>query len=514
MNNGKRYVLVIVDDYSRYTWVHFLTSKDEALEVIKTFLKRIYVLLQSLVIIIRTNNGTKFKNQVLKEYFDSVGISHKVSSVRTPQQNGVVERKNQTLVEAARTMLIFSRAPLFLWAKAIATTCFTQNRSIIHHRFNKTSYELINGRKPDISFLHVFGALCYPKNDRKDIEKLSAKGFDLTYAPSTITTQQPTKGELDLLFEAMYDDFIGVQPSAAQRTVPAAQAQQVRQTSTTSTLIAETAPTPTNSSSHATNFLNTSQDVDELNSQQQHAQQQGNQAHPQSKIVADNVSNAMIDGNTCVNPFSNPSTSAVESSSSQNVDPSNMHTFYQPYPHEFQWSKDHPLEQVIGEPSQPVLTRNQLQSDGDMCMHALTVSTMEPKNFKEAMTDPAWIELMQEELLQFKRLDDSGLELTGFSDADYSGCKYTFKSTSGGAQFLGEKLVSWSSKKQDCTALSTVKTEYVSLSACCAQVLWMRTQFVTFLISGHYLTPLMFTIYYSLIRVLHLKFTFKLNRVD
>nr|GFD34502.1 retrovirus-related Pol polyprotein from transposon TNT 1-94 [Tanacetum cinerariifolium] len=90
--------------------------------------------------------------------------------------NGVVERRNRTLVEAARTMLIFSHAPLFLWAEAIATACFTQNRSIIHRRFNKTPYELINGRKPDISFLYVFGALCYPKNDREDIGKLGSKG--------------------------------------------------------------------------------------------------------------------------------------------------------------------------------------------------------------------------------------------------------------------------------------------------------------------------------------------------
>nr|GEY31222.1 putative ribonuclease H-like domain-containing protein [Tanacetum cinerariifolium] len=96
--NGKRYVLVIVDDYSCYTWVQFLRTKDEAPEVIKTFLKRISILLQSHVIIIRTDNDTEFKNQVLKEYFDSVGISHQVSSVRTPQQKGVVERKNRTLV--------------------------------------------------------------------------------------------------------------------------------------------------------------------------------------------------------------------------------------------------------------------------------------------------------------------------------------------------------------------------------------------------------------------------------
>nr|GFA22676.1 retrovirus-related Pol polyprotein from transposon TNT 1-94 [Tanacetum cinerariifolium] len=174
--NGKWYVLVIVDDYSCYTWVHFLISKDKAPEVIIKFLKRITLLLQSPVIIIRTDNGTEFNNQVLKEFFDTVGISHQMSSVRTPQQNGVVERRNRTLVEAARTMLIFSRAPLFLWAEAIATTCFTQNRSIIHRRFNKTPYELINSRKPNISFLHVFGALCYPKNDREDIGKLGAKG--------------------------------------------------------------------------------------------------------------------------------------------------------------------------------------------------------------------------------------------------------------------------------------------------------------------------------------------------
>nr|GFA97097.1 retrovirus-related Pol polyprotein from transposon TNT 1-94 [Tanacetum cinerariifolium] len=188
-------------------------SKDEAPEVIIKFLKRITVLLQFPVIIIRTDNGTEFKNQVLTEYFDTAGISYQMSSVRTPQQNGVVERRNRTLVEAARTMLIFSRTPLFLWAEAIATSCFTQNRfiihrrfnktpyelingrkpdisflyaiatacftqnrSIIHRRFNKTPYELINGRKPDISFLHVFGALCYPKNDREDIGKLGKKG--------------------------------------------------------------------------------------------------------------------------------------------------------------------------------------------------------------------------------------------------------------------------------------------------------------------------------------------------
>nr|GFC99835.1 hypothetical protein [Tanacetum cinerariifolium] len=96
-----------------------------------------------------------------------------------------------------------------------------------------------------------------------------SSGLDLTYAPSTITTQQPTEGEMDLLCEAMYDDYIGGQPSADSRSISASQAQQVSQTSTTSTSIVDTTPKPTNSSSQAEIFPNTSQDVDGLNSQQQ-----------------------------------------------------------------------------------------------------------------------------------------------------------------------------------------------------------------------------------------------------
>nr|GEV20957.1 integrase, catalytic region, zinc finger, CCHC-type, peptidase aspartic, catalytic [Tanacetum cinerariifolium] len=138
---------------SKHGFIFFIwICVDETPEVIKNFLKKIYVRLQAPVIIIRTDNGTEFRNYVLKEYFDSVGITHETSAAKTPQQNRVVERRNRTLVEAARTMLIFSYASLFLWAEAIATA------------------------KPDITYLHVFGALCYPKNDREDICKLGAKG--------------------------------------------------------------------------------------------------------------------------------------------------------------------------------------------------------------------------------------------------------------------------------------------------------------------------------------------------
>jgi hypothetical protein len=125
-------------------------------------------------------------NKQLTQFYEGVSISHQKSIPRTPQQNGVVERRNHTLVEAARTMLIFSKAHMFLWTEAIATTCYTQNRSLIHPLHCKTPYELVHGRKPDLSFLRVFGALCYPTNDSEDLGKLKAKadiGFFVGYAP-------------------------------------------------------------------------------------------------------------------------------------------------------------------------------------------------------------------------------------------------------------------------------------------------------------------------------------------
>nr|GEX65528.1 retrovirus-related Pol polyprotein from transposon TNT 1-94 [Tanacetum cinerariifolium] len=153
----KKYILVIMDDYSQFSWVKFLRSKDETLDFIIKFLKMI-----------------------------QVGISHETSVARSPQQNGVVERRNHTLIEAARTMLIYAQAPLFLWAEAMATACFTQNRSIICLRHGKTPYELLHSKLPDLSFFHVFGALCYPANDSENLGKLQLKAdieIFIGYAP-------------------------------------------------------------------------------------------------------------------------------------------------------------------------------------------------------------------------------------------------------------------------------------------------------------------------------------------
>ncbi|GJW06705.1 putative ribonuclease H-like domain-containing protein [Tanacetum coccineum] len=157
--NGKKYILVIVDNYYRFTWVKCLRSKDEAPVFIINFLKMI----------------------------QKVGISHETSVASSPHQNGVVERRNHTLIEATRTMLIYAKDPLFLWAKAVAIACYTQNRSMIRRRHGKTPYELLHDKPPDLLYLHVFGALCYPTNDSENLGKLQPKadiGIFIGYAPT------------------------------------------------------------------------------------------------------------------------------------------------------------------------------------------------------------------------------------------------------------------------------------------------------------------------------------------
>ncbi|GJR43282.1 retrovirus-related pol polyprotein from transposon TNT 1-94 [Tanacetum coccineum] len=104
---------------------------------------------------------TEFLNKTLHAYFKEEGIEHQTSTPRTPEQNGVVERRNCTLIEAAQTMLSASKLPLSFWAEAVATACYTQNRSIIISTHGKTAYHIINDRKPSIKHLHIFGCICY-----------------------------------------------------------------------------------------------------------------------------------------------------------------------------------------------------------------------------------------------------------------------------------------------------------------------------------------------------------------
>nr|GEV26506.1 integrase, catalytic region, zinc finger, CCHC-type, peptidase aspartic, catalytic [Tanacetum cinerariifolium] len=161
-------------------------ARDEASYFKIKFLKMIQVRLKTPVCLFRTDNGTEFVNQTLPEYYEKVCISHETSVARSPQQNGVVERRNRMLIKVAHTMLIYAKALLFLWAETVATTFYTQNHSIIRLRHGKTPYELLHDKLPELSFFHVIGSLCYSKNDSENLGKLQPKAdiaIFIGYAP-------------------------------------------------------------------------------------------------------------------------------------------------------------------------------------------------------------------------------------------------------------------------------------------------------------------------------------------
>nr|GEU50767.1 retrovirus-related Pol polyprotein from transposon TNT 1-94 [Tanacetum cinerariifolium] len=193
--NGKKYILVIVDDYSRFTWVKCLRLKNEAPDFIIKFFKLIQFRLK-------------------------VGISHETSVTRSPRQNGVVERRNRTLIEAARTMLIYTQAPLFRWAEAVATACYTQNRSIVRLRHSKTPYELLHVKLPDLSFLYGFGALYYPTNDSESLGKQQLKadiGIFIGYAPKKKAFQNYNRRTRRII-ETIHVDFDELTATASEQS--------------------------------------------------------------------------------------------------------------------------------------------------------------------------------------------------------------------------------------------------------------------------------------------------------
>ncbi|CAJ2654631.1 unnamed protein product [Trifolium pratense] len=140
--NGKKYGLVIVDDYSRWTWVKFLRTKNEAYDEFSIFCKQIQNEKGYTILKVRSDHGGEFENEPFENFCEKHGILHEFSSPRTPQQNGVVERKNRTLQEMARTMMHETNVAKFLWAEAVNTACYVQNRIYIRSKLNKTAYEL------------------------------------------------------------------------------------------------------------------------------------------------------------------------------------------------------------------------------------------------------------------------------------------------------------------------------------------------------------------------------------
>nr|GEW88850.1 retrovirus-related Pol polyprotein from transposon TNT 1-94 [Tanacetum cinerariifolium] len=174
----ENYILVIVDEYSRYTWVYFLRKKCQAPKIIMSFVRMVENQNDVKVKQIRTDNKIEFRNNKLESFCDEKGISQIFYFPYTPEQNGIAERKDKTLIEAARTMLNGSVLSKHFWTEAVKIACYTQNKSIIVKRHDKTPYEIFRERIPDVSYFYVFGCLVFIHNHKDHLGKFDAKADD------------------------------------------------------------------------------------------------------------------------------------------------------------------------------------------------------------------------------------------------------------------------------------------------------------------------------------------------
>ncbi|GJS19133.1 retrovirus-related pol polyprotein from transposon TNT 1-94 [Tanacetum coccineum] len=620
--NGKKYIPVIVDDYSRFTWVKCLRSKDEAPNFIIKFLKMIQVRLKVPLRRIRTDNGTEFFNQTLHVYYEKVGISHETSVAHSPQQNGVVERWNRTLIEASRTMLIYAKAPQII--------------ETIHVDFDELT-AMASEHSSSGPALH-------------EMTPATISSGLVPNPPPSTPFVPPSRGDWDLLFQLLFDELLTPLPSIdypAPEVVAlihelVAPVLAVSTGSPSSTNVDQDAPSPSNS-----------------------------QTTPETQppVISNDVKEDNHDievahmGNDPYFGIPNPEVHYDQSSSS-NIIYTIVHPDHQISEHNSKWTKDHPLENIIGELARPVSTRLQLHEQALFCYYDAFLTAVEPKTYKDALTQSCWIEAMQEELNEFEclgvwelvprpdkamgitlkwiykvKLDERGgilknkaqlvargyhqeegidfeesfapvarleairiflafaahmnmvvypmdlktaflngnlqediyvsqpdgfvdpdnpnhvyklkkalyglkqaprvdvndrqnliflglqisqspegifinqskyaleslkkydfdtcdpvdtpmvekskldedkegkaVDPSHYRDADHAGCQDTRRSTSGSMQFLGDRLVSWSLKRQKSTAISSTKAEYIAMSGCCAQILWMRSQ--------------------------------------
>ena len=185
---GKHYAFVIVDDFSRLTWILFIAHKNDVLNVLTIFCKKVQNEKGYTITSIRSDHGGEFENVEMEAFCNKNGFDHNFSAPRTPQQNGVVERKNRTLQEMARSTLNENGLPKYFWAEAVSTACYIVNRVMIRSILNKTPYELWKGRKPNIGYLKVFGCKCFILNTKDNLGKFDSKsnvGIFLGYSTTS-----------------------------------------------------------------------------------------------------------------------------------------------------------------------------------------------------------------------------------------------------------------------------------------------------------------------------------------
>ena len=231
---GKRYVFVVVNDFSRFTWVNFIREKLDTFDVIKEPCTQLQREKDIAIVRIRSDHGIEFENVKFNEYCSGEGIKHEFSSPITPQQNGVVERKNITLQESFRVMLHAKHLPYHFWAETMNTACHVHNRVTLRTGTTTTLYELWKGRKPTVKYFHIFGSKCYileVRDYRRKIDPKSDEGIFLGYSTNsrayrvfnsrTKTVMESINVLIDDVFEEKVSDVdLDVETSAQETNVP------------------------------------------------------------------------------------------------------------------------------------------------------------------------------------------------------------------------------------------------------------------------------------------------------
>ncbi|KAJ9567388.1 LOW QUALITY PROTEIN: hypothetical protein OSB04_003354 [Centaurea solstitialis] len=379
----KSYCLVIVDDYSRFTWVYFLRTKDETSGLIKPFVIRMENKTNLRVKVIRSDNGTEFKNADLNSFCEEKGIERQYSAPRTPQQNGVAERRNRTLIEAARTMLVDSKLPITFWAEAVNTTCYVQNRVLI---------------TPYIGFLKPFGCPCTILDTKTHLGKFDSKsddGFLVGYSSQSKalrvfnnstriieesdnvkcnenTPNIPGSGP-NWLFDI---DSLTNSLNMSSAVITGSGTEQIQETSPPFVMF----PMPLTD----TNDVCTTDETESV--------QQKEPENVEKNSLSDNIE---------VIPSSDE---GPQWDQEPEVNDSNLGVDLPEEPlHLTRTQKNHPPSLVIGDIQSLMITRKQSRAltDPYSGMISVFLSQTEPKKAHDVMKDPSWIEAMQEELLQF-----------------------------------------------------------------------------------------------------------------
>ncbi|GKB01191.1 putative ribonuclease H-like domain-containing protein [Tanacetum coccineum] len=367
--NRKKYCLVVTDDCSKFSWVFFLAYKDETYDMLHDLIVGLENRLRHKVKTIRCDNGTEFKNQLMNEFCAKKGIKREYSIARTPQQNGVAERKNRTLIEAARTMLADSLLPIQFWAEAVNTACYVLNRVLVTKPQMKTPYEILMGRSPNISFMRPFGSVL-------DLYLIAfSRSFGITRKVQDCLhvnflenqENQKGKGKKTML----------IQKNKRERNA------------------AKEVHCPCRTSLH--DELVSGCIIESLakyNDDQRIAFEE-----EKKRIALDKGKECILDdGIPKDGVFSYKSFDAEEGG----IDDYNQHGSLPidvPSTPTLRIHKIHPQSQIIGKSTAGVQTRRKLQ-DSTSNQHQALLGNQ--KKVSQALADESWVEAMQEELLQFK----------------------------------------------------------------------------------------------------------------